>query len=200
MNETAVLNRGTGAGGANTNHHGKRFEEKTNNRTRLLDQGYTRESLRPHPKKETDYCLKRTDPDTGITNTFVEQHGLKCIMKADHDKQIFRCPDEAYMKEYPDGRKALFVLEKKEQRVEGSVETKLWSGPSLKREYELVLGPGFNVFYGFCVSEFLKRRLVSHEKKYEILHEILGEHNIVVLFGDDDNYFETLDAWISNSL
>ena len=48
------------------------------------------------------------------------------------------------------------ILEKKEQNVEGSVETKLWSGPSLKREYELVLGNDFKVHYGFCVSEFLK--------------------------------------------
>jgi len=27
------------------------------------------------------------------------------------------------------------IVEKKEQNVEGSVETKLWSSPSLKREY-----------------------------------------------------------------
>ena len=45
-----------------------------------------------------------------------------------------------------------------------SVETKLWYGPSLKREYELVLGTEFEVFYGFCVSEFLKNKLISNEK------------------------------------
>jgi len=26
------------------------------------------------------------------------------------------------------------------------------------------------------------------------------ENNIDVLFGDDDNYFETLDIWLNNSL
>ena len=30
------LNRGSGAGGANTNYYGKKFEEKTNNKERLL--------------------------------------------------------------------------------------------------------------------------------------------------------------------
>lgn len=84
--------------------------------------------------------------------------------------------------------------------MEGSVETKLWSGPSLKREYELVLGIGFEVFYGFCVSEFLKNKLVSNVKKYVILNTILNENNITVLFGDDETYFETIYNWVNNSL
>jgi hypothetical protein len=28
----------------------------------------------------------------------------------------------------------------------------------------------------------------------------VNENNISVLFGDDDNYFETLDKWFNNSL
>jgi hypothetical protein len=63
-----------------------------------------------------------------------------------------------------------------------------------------VLGPYFEVFYGFCVSDFLKQKLVSSDKKYTILNTILKESNIAVLFGDDENYFETLDAWVNNSL
>ena len=81
--------------------------------------------------------------------------------------------------------------------MEGSVETKLWSGPSLKREYELVLGDEFEVHYGFCLSEFLKKKLISNEKKYEILNTILAESNIAVLFGDDENYFETFNNWFN---
>jgi len=37
------------------------------------------------------------------------------------------------------------------------------------------------------------------KKKYIILNKILNENNITVLFGDDENYFETLDNWINNS-
>ena len=110
---------------------------------------------------------------------------------------MFRCPDEAYIIEYTSGRKVIKILEKKEQNVEGSVETKLWSGPSLKREYELALGNDFTVFYGFCVSEFLKQKLISNEKKYNILNTIFNENNITVLFGDDENYFETFDTWFN---
>jgi len=46
----------------------------------------------------------------------------------------------------------------------------------------------------------LKKKITSNEKKYTILNTILNENNIVVLFGDDDNYFETLDNWLNSSL
>jgi predicted small secreted protein len=113
---------------------------------------------------------------------------------------LFRCPDEAYIIEYTNGVKVIKILEKKEQNVEGSVETKLWSGPSLKREYELVLGNGFTVVYGFCVSKFLKDKIIVSDKKFTILNTIFNENNIEVLFGDDENYFETLDKWVNNLL
>ena len=78
----------------------------------------------------------------------------------------------------------------------GSIETKLWAAPSLKREYELILGEEFEVQYCLCVSEFLKKKITSNEKKYKVLNE----SKIAVLFGDDESYFETVDNWISNSL
>jgi hypothetical protein len=121
-------------------------------------------------------------------------------MKYKYNIEVFRCPDEAYIIEYTTGKKVLKILEKKEQNVEGSVETKLWSGPSLKREYELVVEDAFEVHYGFCLNEFLKQKITSNEKKYTILTRILNETNIDVLFGNDDNYFETLDKWLNNSL
>ena len=186
-------NKGTGAGGANTNYYGKKFEEKTNNQQRLFDLGFTKNSFTKNPKKSYDYYLSKTYDDKTVA--FVLQSGLKMYMKHKYNIELFRCPDEAYIVEYASGKKLIQILEKKEQLVEGSVETKLWSGPSLKREYELVLGPEFEVCFGFCVSSFLKNKLVSDKKKYIILQTILREHNIDVLFGDDENYFETFDMW-----
>lgn len=197
-----LINKGTGAGGANTNYYGKKFEDKTNNQQRLLDVGYTQHSLTNKPIKPNklaktyDNYLSKTFEDKTIT--FVLQNGLKMFMKHKYNIDLFRCPDEAYIIEFNDGRKVIKILEKKEQNVSGSVETKLWSGPSLKREYELVLGPAFEVVYGFCVSEFLQNKFVFNEKKYTILSTIFNEHNISLLFGDDANYFDTLDAWINH--
>lgn len=193
--QVPIINKGTGAGGVNTNYYGKKFEEKTNNQQRLLTLGYIKNSFTQKPKKAYDYYLAKTFETKTIV--FVLQNGLKTYMKNKYNITMFRCPDEAYIIEYTSGRKVIKILEKKEQNVEGSVETKLWSGPSLKREYELVLGPEFEVFYGFCVSEFLKHKLVSNEKKYIILNTIFIENNIAVLFGDDENYFETFDAWLN---
>lgn len=192
------MNKGTGAGGANTNYYGKRFEDKTNNQERLLEMGFIKNSFTNKPKKAYDYYLSKTNEDKTIV--FILQNGLKMYMKNKYNIELFRCPDEAYIIEYTNGRKVIKILEKKEQNVEGSVETKLWSGPSLKREYELILGPEFEVYYGFCVSDFLKNKLTSIQKKYTILNTILNENNISVLFGDDDNYFETLDEWFNSSL
>ena len=193
-----IINKGTGAGGSNTNYYGKQFEEKTNNEKRLLEQGFTKNTITTKPKKMYDYYLSKTFEDRNIT--FVLQNGLKKYMKNKYGIEMFRCPDEAYIIEYNTGRKVIKILEKKEQRVDGSVETKLWSGPSLKREYEIVLGEMFEVYYGFCVSSFLKTKITSTEKKYTILQTIFKENNIVCLFGDDEDYFETFDLWFNNSL
>ena len=186
-------NSGTGAGGSNTNLYGKRFEEKTDNQNRLLDIGFTKNNFQ---KKTNGYYLTKTFENRTIT--FVLHNGLKLFVKEKYGIDLFRCPDEAYIIEYCDGKKVIKILEKKEQRVEGSVETILWSGPSLKREYELVLGNDLTVFYGFCVNEFLKKKILSLHKKYKTLNTILNENNISVLFGDDDDYFEKVDEWFNS--
>lgn len=197
MSKSTIINKGTGAGGAKTNYYGKKFEEKTNNQSRLIENGYIINNFKKTPKKSYDYLSKTYEDKTVI---FVLQHGLKIYMKNKYNIDLFRCPDEAFIIEYKSGRKVIYILEKKEQHVDGSVETKLWSGPSLKREYELVLGEEFEVFYGLCVSKFLQNKLISKNQKYIILNTILNENNISVLFGDDENYFETFDIWINNSL
>jgi len=193
--KTQIVNKGTGAGGSKTNLTGKKFEDKTNNQSRLLEMGYSKNCT----KKNETYLSKTFEDKTVV---FVLQNGLKTYMKKNYNiDTLFRCPDEAYIIEYSSGRKVIKILEKKEQNVEGSVETKLWAGHSLKREYEMVLemeGFAFEVEYGFCVNEFLKNKLTSDNLKYTILNRIFKEDNIAVLFGDDDNYFATLDVWINN--
>jgi hypothetical protein len=187
-----IVNKGTGAGGANTNYFGKKFEEKTNNQIRLLNDGYTKNSF---TKKTYDYYLSKSFQDKTII--FVLQNGLKMYMKNKYNIELFRCPDEAYIIEYNTGKKVIKILEKKEQNVSGSVETKLWASPSLKREYELVLGSEFEVNYCLCINLYLQNLLVSNNKKYLTLNKILSENKIDILFGDDENYFEMINNWIT---
>jgi len=188
-----LAKRNTCSGGMKTNYNGKKFEEKTNNQYRLLELGFTRMNF---VKKSNGYYLTKSCEDK--TLFFVLQNSLKTFVKEKYGIDLFRCPDEAYIIEYNGGRKNIKILEKKEQCVEGSVETKLWSGPSLKREYELVLGPEFVVNYAFCVNSFLQSKLLSAHNKYKTLNIILYENNIPVLFGEADNYFEKVNDWYNS--
>lgn len=193
MNKT-IVNRGTGAGGCNTNLFGKKFEEKTNNQIRLLKCGYTKNGFTKKQKNVYDYYISKTFEDKTIT--FLLHNGFKSYMKHKYAIDVFRCPDEAYIIEYSNGNHVIKILEKKEQNVSGSVETKLWASPALKREYEKVLGDKFEVSYCLCVNSYLQNLLESSNKKYVILNEILRENKIDVLYGDDDNYNEMFDRWI----
>lgn len=191
-----MINRGTRAGGSNTNKLGKLFEHITSNKDRLLKKGYNKIKIN---NTKFGYYLEKHKDDISIN--FVSQNGLKYYMKKKHNINLFRCPDEAYIIHNKINDKyTLNILEKKAQHVEGSVETKLWAGNGLKREYELILGDKFTVNYSFCVSNFLKKKLLSNELKYIILKKILAEKNIKVLYGEDDDYFEKLDDWFNNSI
>ena len=190
------VNKGSGAGGANTNKYGKSFEEKTNNEIRLLTEGFEKVIINKHTKY--GYYLTKQFEDKKIY--FVSQSGLKTFMEYKFQIGLFRCPDEAYIVEYNDGTYKILILEKKEQSVDGSVDTKLLAGIGFIEEYEEALEGKFIVKYGFCVSYFLQNKICSTEKKYLIFNKIMKKHEIPILFGDDENYFETLDTWISNSL
>jgi hypothetical protein len=198
-------NKGTGAGGANTNLYGKQFEEKTNNEKRLLEQGYEKKTLdklgkpgKSSKPSKYGYYLTKTFEDKTIV--FVSQNGLKVYIEHKYNMELFRCPDEAYIIEYNDGRRKILILEKKEQRVDGSVDTKLLTGPIFREEYEEALEGKFEVEYAFCVSQFLQNKIISNEKKYIVFNKLMKRHNIPILFGDDENYFETFDTWFNNSL
>lgn len=193
-NNEKIKNRGTGAGGSNTNLYGNKFDkEKTLNESRLIQFGYNKIGL---SKKAKHYYLLKQFEDKNVV--FVSQHNFKKYMKYKYEIVLYKCPDEAYIIEYNDGRKVLKILEKKEQCTDGSVEEKLWAGPSFKRAYELRVKNIFEVQFAYCVNEFLANKIKSGTDKYDDLNIIYAESSIEVLFGDDDDYFETLDNWIDS--
>ena len=87
----AVVNRGTGAGGANTNATGIAFETKTDNESRLLNSGWVKKPIPGAKGKYAYYLEKIVDGDRSII--FTKQNGLKNYMKYFHNKELFREPD-----------------------------------------------------------------------------------------------------------
>jgi hypothetical protein len=190
-----IINKGTGAGGANTNVTGKSFEQKTENETRLLASGFIRKPIPGYEKTIYGYYLiKETSPTESVV--YLTQGGLKAYFGHFFKKELYRHPDEAYLFRNGD-QYTLKILEKKNQNVSGSVDTKLLAGPGFIKLYEKELGEGFAVTYAFCISSFMKKNYVS--KKNDSLREVNEEYGIAVLFGDDPDYYETLDAWLDIS-
>lgn len=192
-----IINKGTGAGGANTNVTGKSFEQKTENETRLLASGFTRKPI-PGYEKNTEgsfyYLIKETSPTESVV--YLTQGGLKKYFEHFFKKELCRHPDEAYLFRNGD-QYTLKILEKKNQNKSGSVDTKLMTARDFIEEYEdSIEDPNFTVHYAFCVSDFLKKDYVSDKKKWVLLRGRHKKYGIAVLFGDDPNYYETLDTWI----
>lgn len=181
-------------GGSNTTLFGKHFETVTDNENRLIIQGYNVNSFsNKKSKNKFDYLTKTLEDRTIV---FVKQSNFKKYILGKYGiGEDLRHPDEAYIIHYKNGRNVVKIVEKKEQHMEGSVDLKLWAGPSIKREYELIL-KGFEIQYLFCVNSFLQEKFIKGDKRYNHLNTILDEDNIKVLFGEDDDYYDNLDKWI----
>ena len=190
-----IQNKGTGAGGANTNVNGKSFENKTENESRLLLQGFLRKAIPGVKAKSGYYLQKEISPSESIT--YLTQGGLKVYFAHFFKKEMCRYPDEAYLFKYGD-MYTLKILEKKNQNSAGSVDTKLLAGKGFIDEYEFLLGENFTVRYAFCISAFLKKDYIADSPKSRALRYINQKYSIAVLFGDDADYYETLDKWISS--
>lgn len=196
LSDDVIVNRGTGAGGANTNLSGKSFEEKTSNESRLILSGFERKSIPGAEKSKYGfYLVKNISPTESIT--YLTQSGLKAYFSHFFNIGMCRSPDEAYLFKNGDGY-ILKILEKKNQNTAGSVDTKLLAGPGFIEEYTYLLGNNFSVQYAFCISEFLKKEYIADCKKSEALRHINEKYSISVLFGDDTDYFGKLDAWINS--
>ena len=91
------INKGTGAGGSNTNVNGKSFEMKTSNEPRLLDSGFVRKNIPGvgYKIKNGFYYEKQITPTTTVV--YLTQGGLKAYFKHFFGKEMCRCPDEAYL-------------------------------------------------------------------------------------------------------
>jgi hypothetical protein len=192
LNENENKNRGTGAGGKNTNMNGKNFEDRTSNYDNLIKDNF--QKIKINDTKFGYYLYKKND-DCEIY--YCKQSGLKSLLKEKFSLTIFRVPDEAYIIIKNNGEKFLVIIEQKNQNGEGSVETKLWAAPALKREYEISLKEQFRVYYTFIFNIFYENKIKSDVIKYKILLKIFLENNINYFYGEEEDYFNKFNEWLN---
>jgi len=194
-----VINKGTGAGGANTNYNGLSFEEKTSIEPFLNKYKYEKKEIKIKKRKSIYYEYKEND----LNIIYFKKNGFKLYFEKEFNIITYKEPDEAYLIKNSDSDYTLKILEKKNQNVEGSVEDKLRTGRFNREDYELMLNITekykFNIIYAFCVSKFLQDKLEQkvHNIKYINMMKIMKKDNINVLYGDDDDYQDKLCDWIN---
>jgi len=191
-----IKNKGTGAGGSKTTLFGKKFEEETSIESNLERMRFKKSVIDPK-KKPGKNGFSWTKKMFDATVIYVKQIGLKTYFEMYYGIEIYRRPDEAFIIKTKNPEKCIVkILEKKTQDNVGSVETKIWAGPGLKRDYELMLGDKFVVEYAFCVSKYLSDKFDSGHAKYKNLKQILDENDIPIFYANDPNYYTLLVNWI----
>ncbi len=191
---THIINRGTGAGGSATNLSGLPFEDVVSNEGNLLHKGFER----VYYSKNKYYLMRKYDDDTPRTVYYAKKNAFKHLVKKLFGiEDMFKEPDEAYLIHWElDNTYDLKVVEVKNQNRDGSVEEKLWTAGWVKDVYREALNNRVNVSFAYTVSSFIKKKLDSNIRKYQILCNLYARQDIKVFHAQDEDYFTQLNAWI----
>jgi hypothetical protein len=195
--QNRIINKGTGAGGANTNINGLAFEKITSIENKLTEKDFKKNIM---SNGKYGYYFENDNNNKKII--YLTQDGFKLYIKKEFNIDSYKKPDEAFIiRDNNELNINIKILEKKNQNVEGSVEDKLKTGQFTKKEYEKILkninNYKINVDYAFCVSKFLQDKLESKHIKYNNMLEIMKEDNIKIFYGENENYFDLLYEWIN---
>lgn len=164
-------NKGTGAGGSNTNKNGLPYEELTDLHTEfdVIETHKYSKKIVFHIKKEVNLIYTKQSSlfkcmDSKIDKAIPKAHGCKN-------------PDECYINE---DKKIVFIIEKKFQQVSGSVCEKIQTPDFKMWQYNRTF-PGYEIVYIYCLSEWFK-----HHCKAEL--EYLEFKKIPVFWGNSETY------------
>lgn len=181
-------NKGTGAGGANTNRNGLSYEKMTD-----LSTEYKIIGRYCYHRKRYYGSVIRFKINKKKKFKYTEKHGfLKCTEKY-RDKEVeighgCKQPDGCFIDEKT---KIIFIIEKKNQNVAGSVCEKIQSVPFKLHNYEEMF-PEFKVVYIYCLSRWFQGNCKAELKfldKYE---------NVEVFWGDSETFKKDLVNFIVN--
>jgi hypothetical protein len=172
------INRGTGAGGSNTNKTGLSYERLTD-----LSDRYTVLSTAKLTAKSTAIQwqeIQFNDDTTVFTAAnqaqffnYMKPHEAENITPAHGCKR----PDEAYINE---NTKTVIIIEKKFQQVSGSVCEKIQTAEFKKWQYSRTF-PDYKINYVYCLSEWFKLNCTSELEYLELI-------KIPVFWGNSPTY------------
>ena len=179
-----IPNKGTGAGGANTNKNGLSYEELTDLKDKYKSykkdnvyevefEGFNRKFIKANKSALHKYMKK-----IGQTN--------KELLPAAGCKE----PDEAYI---DTENNIVFIIEKKFQQTSGSVDEKIQTGHFKKLHYE-ELFPEFTIYYIYCLSDWFKK------EEYKSTLNYLKKNSIPIFWGSSETFKEDMIKFIHNSL
>lgn len=180
MTSTHIQNRGTGAGGANTNANGLAFEHIT-----VPQDFYEVVKNYQHHQEIRFFNSQKTYIHT-------KQSHFKKYMKDKINNNInvlhgAKNPDEVYIDEED---KVVFIIEKKFQQTSGSIAEKLQTYSSKINNYKKRI-PGYNIVYIYCLSEWFKNNCQAEIQD-------LKEDNIPVFWGTRETYKNDIVHFIIN--
>lgn len=178
-----INNKGTGAGGSNTNKNGLSYEVITELKD---DERYKiKEKIQINKKSiqivEIDdkkyFKLKKGD-----LKLYMEQQGE--YKKQEKSLQ----PDESYV---DDVNKIINIIEKKFQQTPGSVDEKIQTA-SFKKWFYVEQYPNYKIKYCYCLSDWFKQDKYKPDMRY------LSQSGFKVFWGSDTSYQKNILDWIVN--
>ena len=178
--EINIKNKGTGAGGSNTNKNGLPYEDftKLDDRITMIE------------KNKFSNIIKFNDNEKSFIKT--KQANLFKCMKDEINTNIEKAhgckhPDECYIdKEL----KNMFIIEKKFQQCSGSVCEKIQTPDFKLWQYSRTF-PDYNIIYIYCLSDWFKKNCIAEL-------EYLDFKNISYFWGNSKTYKDDIINFIIN--
>lgn len=187
-------NKGIGAGGANTNKSGKEFEQQTSIVKYLEELKFQKVEI---GKGKMDYVYEKTIDNIKIT--FVQQTGFVTYCKQNFNISFDRRPDEAFIIKKSEKDYDIKIIEKKNQMVSGTVDSKIYNGEYFKYEYSQYFKENkelnFKIYYSYCLSEYFKNKFET-EKKWKLTKAYCQEKDIKIFFPCEEKCYQEIFDWI----
>ena len=169
--DNKIKNKGTGAGGSNTNKNGLPYEDLTDLNTHI-------KVIKTNKNSTTiqfinyDTELEKPNGKTGLFKVLSEQLD-ESVEKGHGCKR----PDECYINMK---KKIIYIIEKKFQQTGGSVIEKIQT-PEFKILNYSQMFPNFTIVYVYCLSDYFKENAKAELKYLEL-------KKIPVFWGNSETY------------